>query len=301
MVCRQSLPTLKALKSHYIAAHSKIQLVRALLKNTIYEKHIKSKSDCRFDNVRPQYLKSEILYLEDGFVNSDDAEDAGKISVPLPKFEIKQESDDSDSQNILEKSDNKNVLEKVRRRKERLLKLRNFRFDKSLRGNKRFVSLNDQTGLFYICRCSENEKSNVILDYFRKNDVQNLISDTESCSDAENSFYIPNTNYKYYCNICGNGYTRKTKLIEHFEVHNTNCHICKKRFSTNFLYKQHMKRHLLKLFVCHLCEAEFGVKNMLMDHLDGHIEDDVFKNVFSLEQDYKIENCFYGGNDVYFG
>lgn len=273
MVCRQLLPTVKTLRSHYNAAHSKMQLVRALIKNTIYENNVRRKNRNRFENVRPHYLKTEILYLEDGFQNCDDAD-----APPLPpKIEIKSETDES-------KSDVKPVLEEMKRRKENLLKLRNFRFNRRNKRNNS-LSLNEQTGLFYVCRCSEDAKANVVVDCFRKNDLQNLISDTDSCSDT---VYMPMLDSRCYCDVCGNGYMSKSKLIEHFEVHNRNCRICKKRFSTNFSYKQHMKRHLLKVFVCHLCGAEFGLKSMLMDHLDAHIEDDVFENVFSLEEDYKV-------------
>lgn len=282
VVCRQSLPTMKTLKSHYNAAHSKTQLVRALIKNTIYENNVLHKKRNPFEIVRPQYLKSEILNLEDGFLNYSDDQDDNWVA-PLPKIEIKTETDVTGES--LEESDDKRVLEDMKKRRaENLLKLRNFRFDKSLRHKKSSLSLNEQTGLFYVCRCSEDAKANPIVDCFQKNDLQNLISDTDSCSDTGKIFYMP----KCYCDICGNGYKSKTKLIEHFEVHNTNCRICKKRFNSNFSYKQHMKRHLLKMFVCHLCGAEFGLKSMLMDHLDAHIEDDVFENVFSLEQDYKV-------------
>lgn len=76
MVCRQTLPTFKMLKCHYLAAHSKLQLVRPLMKSTIrmynrYKKNVKNS----FENVKPQYFKSEILYLEDGFKNTDDSEE----------------------------------------------------------------------------------------------------------------------------------------------------------------------------------------------------------------------------------
>lgn len=319
VVCRQTLPTLKTLRSHYVAAHSKLQLVRALINNTIYKNHVKRKHknvESLFENVRPQYLKSEILYLEDGFQNSNDLDDSSsKILISQSKIESKSETEESDWEESFEESDDskndvKKVLVKIeenmKRRKENLLRLRNFRFDKSLRKRRSSMALDDQTGLFYICHCSHDVKSNVVVDCFQKNDLQNFISDTDSCSDdMENSFCMSVGNLKCYCDICGNGYTSKTKLIKHFEVHNTSCSICKKRFSNNFGYKQHMKKHLLKVFLCHLCSAEFVVKNMLMDHLDAHIENDVFENVFSLEEDYNLKSgtSYFRStnNNVYFG
>lgn len=294
MVCRQTLPTLKILRSHCLAAHSKAQLVRALLKNTIYQNKRQMKTfENKFDSVRPQYLKSEILFLEDGFQNSLPEEDSLEITVPFPKIEIKSEPEETESQYSFDECDSKNEIKKViakveEERNENLLKLRNFRFDKTLR-KRNCLSLNDQTGFFYVCRCSENEKANNLVDCYQKEDLQNLISDTDSCSEAGN-FYVSFADLKFYCDVCGNGYTNKRKLIEHFEVHNTNCRMCKKRFKDRFSYKQHMKKHLLKVFICHLCGAEFGLKDMLMDHLDAHIEDDIYENVFSLEQDYKIES-----------
>lgn len=273
VICRQSLPTLKKLRTHYIAAHSKIQLVKTIMKNE------NNKRKNSFGNVEPEYLKSEILYLEDGFQNSDDDNP--------PKIEIKTELEE-----IEETVDVKPVIVKIEEetQKNELLKLRNFRFDRTLRKNKKqeqqnpIIALNEHNGLFYICRCTQEDRNNNVVDCFQKNDLQNLISDTDSCSD------VSTTHSLCYCDICGNGYASKEQLIEHFQVHNRNCGVCKKRFSNNFSYKQHMKRHLLKVFVCHLCGAEFGLKSMLMDHLDAHIEDDVFENIFSLEEDYKIQN-----------
>lgn len=304
MVCRQQLPTLKMLRSHYAAAHSKAQLVRALLKNTVYRSSSPRKTRdvaISFDEVRPQYLKSEILYLEDGFQNSIlEDEDSQNSVFEESTPEVKEEAQETDSQECAgadDKSAIKNIVaemeeEAERKRKENLLTLRNFRFDKSLRESYR-GALNEQTGLFYVCKCSDSEKSNHILDCYRKFDLENLKSDTDSCSDDGRSFYLPLTDPKCYCDKCGNGYTSKKKLIKHFEVHNTNCHICKKRFGNHSAYKQHMKKHLLKVFVCHSCGAEFAFKNMLMDHLDAHIEDDIYENVFGLEQDYKtVKNQF---------
>lgn len=273
VVCRQALPTLKLLKSHCVAAHSKMQLVTAFLKNMVKQR-------------KSKFVRTEILYLEDGFQNSLSECESDKITAPLPKIEIKEEDDD--------KTEVKKEIEEeeMKKRKENLLKLRKFRFDKSLR---RGMSLNEKTGLFYSCRCSETEKRDNIVEYYRKSDLQNLASDTDTCSDTESNFYVPFADLKLYCAICGNGYTSKKKLKEHLKIHNTDCHICNKRFKDKLTYKEHMKQHLLKVFVCHLCGAEFGLKIMLMDHLDAHIEDDVYENVFGLERDYKIEGGGYFG------
>lgn len=307
MVCRRTLPTVKTLRSHCMAAHSKVQLVRTILKNTIYPNNFQRKnkmSESKFENVKPQYLKTEILYLEDGFQNSLSENDSqfsnDEVAASFPKIEIKKEEEsesDGNACSIENKDEIKDVIVKVeeneRKRKTNLLKLRNFRFN---RNKKHGVSLNDQNGLFYECHCSEEYINNNTIDCYQKNDLENLRSDTDSCSETGKNFYIPISDIKCYCDICGNGYSSKKRLIEHLEVHNTNCRICRKQFKDNFAYKQHMKKHLLKVFVCHLCTAEFGLKDMLVDHLDAHIEDDIYDNVFSLEQDYKIEKNNYINN-----
>lgn len=267
MVCRRVLPTLRTLKSHCRAAHSKLQLINVLLKNPRMRFRMETKSS--FERVQPEYLKCEILYLEDGFEN------------PFPAIKIKKEHDEDDKTEI-----KRFLEEEAKKRKQNLLKLRNFRFDKSLR-KKYTKSLDDQTGTFYFCQCAVTDRKNNPVEIFRKSDIETLNSDTDSCSET-GKFYLTLTDFKYYCDRCGNGYKTKAKLVEHLDTHNKNCHICSENFEDEFEFKGHMKKHLLKVFVCYLCEAEFGYKNMLLDHLDAHIEDDVYENVLGLEQDYKI-------------
>lgn len=323
------------LKSHYVAAHSKLQLVRALLKNSLF-RNIKQKivKKCppevvSFEGITPSYIKTEILYLEDGFQNLDSnlentdqnysifeenenkkhvktsslfennfnfvLKDMLEPSVDETVLKIEQNmdtsnfSDSHDSSDADDKTVIKSTIEDITERKQRLTKLRNFRFDKT----KRIIntkSLNEVTGDYYICHCMETQKNNTIVPVYQKNDLQNLISDTESCSDTGKNYFMPLVDHKLYCYTCGNGYPSKRKLLEHFKTHETKCNICEKTFCSVNTYKLHLKKHLLKMYVCHLCEAEFSNKDMLLDHLDAHIEDDIYENVFRLEQDYKIEN-----------
>lgn len=355
MVCWQIVPTMKKLKSHCIRAHSKLQLVKALLKNSVCrnplgvrETTIRSKTttprkDFGFAGVSPRYLKTETLYLEDDFQNSIFEEINANENYDSRKDEYVEGNKDECSSLIVDKlhsnsltefsfvDDNKETFfeeyyiplnsssniennsplnsdsddkatihlqkaeENIRKHKEKISMLRNFRFNKVLK--KHAKSLNEKTGKFYICHCMEEEISNEIIEVYRKCDLQNLNSDTDSCSDSGKNYFIPITDTKFYCNTCGNGYKTKQKLINHFKKHVTKCNICNQDIRCHELYKQHIKRHLLKLFVCHLCEAEFGHKRMLLDHLDAHIEDDVYENIFGLEQDYKSQ---FNQNIVYY-
>lgn len=323
-----------------MAAHSKLQLIRALLKNALFKNSssvprlssVKKYplQDVNFEGVSPKYLKTETLYLEDGFQNSDldydsitqnystpdnsDTEPQTKKRIvptqplletkdvalsPLQKI-IPKTEDIADDINTLDNHDLPNAddkaavkdivvdMEKVmEERKQRLNILRSFRFTKT----KNVIvpkSLNENTGHFYVCRCSEPEKNNEIIPVYRKSDLQNLVSDTDTCSDTGRSCFT--VDHKLYCYTCGNGYATKRKLLEHFKTHENKCSLCEKTFRSPEKYKTHLKKHLLKIFVCHHCEAEFSHKDMLLDHFDAHIEDDIYENVFRLEQDYKIEN-----------
>lgn len=345
LVCRQQLPTAKMLKSHYMAAHSKLQLIRALLKNSLFRNSncvfthnsIKKRSlqDVSFGGVSPKYLKTEILYLEDTFQNfdwdddisenyptSDNSPDESpkrKCNIThslledtsfifsnevafspsykiVPKIEQNTGetsfSGNYESQDVEDKAAIKNTLlnmEKVmRERKQKLKDLRNFRFKKQ--GKTISTKLNESTGNFYVCHCTESQKNNITVPIYQKSDLQNLLSDTESCSDTGRSYCTSAVDCKLYCYTCGNGYASKRKLLDHFKTHETKCGICETTFRSAESYKLHLKKHLLKIFVCHLCEAEFSHKDMLLDHLDAHIEDDIYENVFRLEQDYKVEN-----------
>lgn len=347
LVCRQQLPTTKMLKSHYMAAHSKLQLVRALLKNSLFrnsssvstQSHTKkcSQHKTSFEGASPKYVKHEILYLEDGFENfgwddeishnyssSDNSLNepqnntscsivhplventslmySKEINLSPPyKVELKIETKtfeesqvvNSESENVDNKASIKNTVLKMEKemndRKRKLKELRNFRFKKQSKVIST-KSLNESTGHFYVCSCAESQKSNIIVPIYQKSDLQNLLSDTESCSDIDRSYRTPLLDCKLFCYTCGNGYANKRKLLEHFKAHDTRCSICERNFRSPETYKLHLKKHLLNIFVCHLCETEFSHKDMLLDHLDAHIEDDIYENVFRLEQDYKIEN-----------
>lgn len=290
-VCRHRLPTLKALRSHCMAVHTKTQLARAVLKAAAFgnselpvsrngKKHI-----VKFDNVTPEYWKCEILYLEDGFKISEIENEP----IAHLKPEIKDSGNSSSSFSDYSDSDHCSISS-LSSHNRSLNELKNFRFDCSSYSNMYQKSLNHETGEFYICHCQEQQNGNHIIPVFQKSDLQNLMSDTDTCSDTGQNFFVPLYDSKLYCHTCGNAYSTKRKLIEHFKCHEKKCSICNQNFSTVEAYKSHLKKHLLKIYVCHLCGYEFSHKTMLLDHLDAHIEDDIFDNVFELEQDYKTDN-----------
>ncbi|KAJ8926515.1 hypothetical protein NQ314_021117 [Rhamnusium bicolor] len=77
-ICRQQLPTLKSLISHYISGHSKLKIIKELLKSSILQstpnllKHkYKCKprklyrKPCRTLKVDPENVKTETLYLNE--------------------------------------------------------------------------------------------------------------------------------------------------------------------------------------------------------------------------------------------
>lgn len=226
-----------------------------------------------------KYIKKEITYLTESPFKSELIEDED-IKPDLNSL-ILTETEIHQTKNLENKNQHTDSVSSI---------LRNFRFqpDYNLQATIRHKSLDEKSGQFYICNCSQDRRSNSTADIFQKTDLDRLMSDTESCSDVEDFVYHPPTCVKFFCDTCGNGYRTKKGLAWHLQVHQMKCEVCDRRFVSRLLYKEHMRGHLMKVYVCHLCEREFAHKVMLLDHLDAHIEDEVYENVFGLERDYKI-------------
>ncbi|RZC37697.1 hypothetical protein BDFB_011156 [Asbolus verrucosus] len=126
-------------------------------------------------------------------------------------------------------------------------------------------SLDEHTGAFYECHCREKIP-------------QKVSSDTESGSDTGKTFY---------CSSCGDGYQTAAELAGHEKVHQFHCKICNQVLNGQN-YRDHLEKHILRVYVCHLCGFEFICKEVLMGHLDYHFEQQTFENILNMEQDYNM-------------
>lgn len=147
------------------------------------------------------------------------------------------------------------------------------------------TSLDDQNGVFYTCRCRENDCPNATK--FQNVDLRLATSDTESCSETSKNSFLSQEDSKLFCNKCGSGYKTEAALSEHMYVHEPFCRLCNTWFPNTFSFKQHMQLHKIRLFACHMCNAEFPLKETLFKHFDSHLEDKIFDDVLDMEDEYE--------------
>ncbi|XP_043065225.1 zinc finger protein 436 isoform X2 [Drosophila ficusphila] len=75
----------------------------------------------------------------------------------------------------------------------------------------------------------------------------------------------------HVCEICGNGYPRKSTLDTHMRRHNNErpfeCEICHKSFHVNYQLKRHIRKHTgSKPYTCQYCQRSFADRTSLVKH-----------------------------------
>ncbi|KAJ8926516.1 hypothetical protein NQ314_021118 [Rhamnusium bicolor] len=99
---------------------------------------------------------------------------------------------------------------------------------------------------------------------------------------------MPIIDTKIFCNKCGSGYNSARELSDHMQVHETFCRLCNESFPNEFIFREHMRLHIFKVFMCHVCHREFAFKELLQVHFECHVEDRTFETVLDMEEEYKI-------------
>ncbi|KMZ02503.1 zinc finger protein 449 [Drosophila simulans] len=79
----------------------------------------------------------------------------------------------------------------------------------------------------------------------------------------------------HVCEICGNGYPRKSTLDTHMRRHNDErpyeCEICHKSFHVNYQLKRHIRQHTgAKPYTCQYCQRNFADRTSLVKHERTH-------------------------------
>ncbi|KAH8369264.1 hypothetical protein KR009_006080 [Drosophila setifemur] len=85
----------------------------------------------------------------------------------------------------------------------------------------------------------------------------------------------PATGKLYVCEVCGNGYPRKSTLDTHMRRHNNDrpfeCEICHKRFHVNYQLVRHIRQHTgAKPYTCQYCQRNFADRTSLVKHERTH-------------------------------
>ncbi|KAH8344376.1 hypothetical protein KR084_010391 [Drosophila pseudotakahashii] len=83
------------------------------------------------------------------------------------------------------------------------------------------------------------------------------------------------TSKLHVCEICGNGYPRKSTLDTHMRRHNDErpyeCEICHKCFHVNYQLKRHIRYHTgAKPYTCQYCQRSFADRTSLVKHERTH-------------------------------
>ncbi|KAH8278392.1 hypothetical protein KR018_001550 [Drosophila ironensis] len=79
----------------------------------------------------------------------------------------------------------------------------------------------------------------------------------------------------FVCDVCGNGYPRKSTLDTHMRRHNNErpyeCEICQKRFHVNYQLMRHIRQHTgAKPYTCQYCQRSFADRTSLVKHERTH-------------------------------
>ncbi|KAH8248236.1 hypothetical protein KR038_007851 [Drosophila bunnanda] len=79
----------------------------------------------------------------------------------------------------------------------------------------------------------------------------------------------------HVCEICGNGYPRKSTLDTHMRRHNNErpyeCEICHKSFHVNYQLMRHIRQHTgAKPYTCQYCQRCFADRTSLVKHERTH-------------------------------
>ncbi|XP_036672593.3 transcription factor Ouib [Drosophila suzukii] len=79
----------------------------------------------------------------------------------------------------------------------------------------------------------------------------------------------------HVCEICGNGYPRKSTLDSHMRRHNNErpyeCEICHQSFHVNYQLKRHIRQHTgARPYTCQYCHRTFADRTSLVKHERTH-------------------------------
>ncbi|EFA07976.1 hypothetical protein TcasGA2_TC005558 [Tribolium castaneum] len=200
-ICRQRLPTLKTLKSHYLTSHSKIQMIKEIVKNSINNA----------TPLRTRKRKSEIyktVHLHD------------KVQIKYNRDTIIIE-DDSGADNLIELTFDE--VKKAKRKKQPKRRCRRKKLDKLFTvGISKIVtrpqSLHPQTGEFYECYCMERPKSAPEVSQIHCTFCGSGFDSTAELLNHEQ-------HHQYYCKLC-NRIFFLANYKEHFEQHLLRVYVC---------------------------------------------------------------------------
>lgn len=212
-----------------------------------------------------------------------------KKKIKLNKSNIKSKANfnsrNSPSASSEDSNENPQVVKrKIKRKKDVLTKTRHYRIN--ITKLKDQQTLDEKSGEFYMCHCREKyNKDQAVL---QRSDLRIITSDTESCSDNSKSVSLPMVDTKIFCNKCGSGYNTYNDLVNHMQVHETFCRLCKEYFPNEYVFKEHMRLHIFKVYMCHVCGREFSFRELLQVHFECHVEDRTFETVLDMEEDYQI-------------
>lgn len=312
LVCRRKMPTLKYLNNHYLKDHSKVRIVKFLMKfsflqnNLFMRKHKKVKQTKYEHDSKTMYMNSnfKIVYgtkeimiadsdekmeLQVGKLTTDCNEELSstKENIKPNDLDVSKATSGYCSDTPAASSDSSSTplmvtKKKIRRRKTK----KNGYYQINITKIKNEQSLSEENGQFYICHCRES--NNNMSKFMKKSDLRVLTSDTESCSDTGKQFFMPIIETKMFCKKCGSGYKTATELDDHMSIHDTVCNLCNITFSDEFVYKEHMRLHVVKLFLCHVCKEEFPSKELLCNHFEQHVASRILENVLDMEDDYGV-------------
>ncbi|XP_023310372.1 zinc finger protein 560-like [Anoplophora glabripennis] len=241
-ICRQQMPTLKLLISHYLTSHSKLKIIKQVLKYSI----LQSTPSLFKHKYKSKMRKTETLYLNE---NIHILCSQNEIIIGDNKSNVDMEfSFDENSNEIL-------VIPHLRLQKTAWKTYRHYHINITKLKNQQ--TLDEKSGEFYMCHCRENV----------------VISPMET---------------KIFCQKCGSGYNTENDLMNHMQVHETFCRLCNEYFPNEYVFKEHMRLHIFKVYMCHVCGREFPFRELLQVHFECHVEDRTFETVLDMEEDYRI-------------
>ncbi|XP_057667778.1 zinc finger protein weckle-like isoform X1 [Diorhabda carinulata] len=304
LICLLQFSKLKKLFIHYWRWHKKNKIIHKLLEasacslikfHQTTKRLVKSdlKKCCKkYNTFNIKDLPTESLVLSENiriFCGQDEIIRIGdnKHSVKLSFEDDQNESKEicclaiKDLESIAESSNKKLTVNKKKLRKKKIIRKKKI--------NSEDIVVKKEP-IFEIHATKLKEPVSPVIfengnETYEKNESRLVTSDTESCSETSKNSKIEDS--KLFCPKCGSGYKTENELSEHLYIHEPFCRLCNTWFPDEFIFKQHMQLHKIRIFACHLCSAEFAFKEMLFKHFDCHAEDRLFDDILDMEQEYK--------------
>ncbi|CAH1129062.1 unnamed protein product [Ceutorhynchus assimilis] len=303
-ICRKWLPTMKKLLFHYVRQHSKIILAGELMKlnsksavprtkikklRKITANNKRSETIFANDNVQILCRNNEIIIRDDkSFIDMEFSFDDNNNNNTNTLIEEENNNQPKEFKKLLtfrtkkpttittppSSASSEDCFKQFqfKKRIKRKRDTRNYKIN--ITRSKNYHSLNENTGVFYLCHCRKDNEMKI------EDDIK-LTSDTESASETGPSLTA-------FCTNCGNGYENDNLLSQHMKIYKTYCGVCNKIFPTEELFKEHVETHKLKIFVCHICNQEFHTKDILYKHFETHVEDSLLESVVDMEEKYNV-------------